>query len=340
MAAIGLTQARSMGPVAEAVARAGGSMARIFARADLPLRLVDHPDRLIPLRDQLTLVECAMREIGDATMPVWLSGGAGVAWLGPFGQHVRAAPTLGTAIRRTNELIATRLQSATELRLAVQGRRARWSYRVTDRVSVGRQTNELLAFGYMLDLIRNFAGTGWGPDHLVVPGRLASPAAIELALRGSVADGAVACIVLPAELLSLPNPRLADVTAPDPLPDGGDTIGMVSALACTCLLLESRARIEWVARHMGISRRSLQRQLAASGTDFHAVTRNVLRRQACAMLQAGATATQVAGELGYADPAHFSRAFLGWTGRTPRTWQRQCKLVSNSTLTNCSTLSN
>ena len=99
MPPVGLARARSMGPVADAVARAGGCMARVFARADLPLRLIDYPDRLIPLRDHFTLVECAVRESGDETMPVW-------------------------------------------------------SYHVDDPANFGRHTNELLAFGYMLDLLR------------------------------------------------------------------------------------------------------------------------------------------------------------------------------------------
>ncbi|MGO8857850.1 MAG: hypothetical protein ACLQO1_19360 [Steroidobacteraceae bacterium] len=56
----GLTKARSMGPVVAAVQRAGGSVPRLFRRAELPMRLVDHPDCLIPLRDQLKLVEFAV----------------------------------------------------------------------------------------------------------------------------------------------------------------------------------------------------------------------------------------------------------------------------------------
>ena len=65
MRSYGLTRARSMGPVADIVERSGGSVARAFRRAELPLRLIDEPDRLILLRDQLNLVECAAREIGD-----------------------------------------------------------------------------------------------------------------------------------------------------------------------------------------------------------------------------------------------------------------------------------
>jgi hypothetical protein len=172
-----------MGPVADAVARAGGSVARVFARADLPLRLIDYPDRLIPLRDQLALIEHATREIGDESMPVWLSSGAGVAWLGPYGRRLQSAATLGEAIDLANRLIVAGLQSATDMRLRIAGRRASWTYRVTDPVAFGRQRNELLAFGYMQDLIRAFAGRSWRANHLTVPGPLAARSAIEGARR-------------------------------------------------------------------------------------------------------------------------------------------------------------
>lgn len=83
----GMTKARSMGPVAAAVQRAGGSVPRLFRRAELPLRLIDHPDYLIPLRDQLKLVEFASSEIGDAGLPARLSLEGGVDHLGTFGQY-------------------------------------------------------------------------------------------------------------------------------------------------------------------------------------------------------------------------------------------------------------
>lgn len=300
--------------------RTGASLPRLFARADLPMRLIDEPDRLIPLRDQITLVECAVREVGDPTMPVWLSGGAGLAWLGAFGRHVCAAPTLEASIAKTNGFVAAGLQTATELRLVRRGREAIWTYRVTDRLAIGRQTNELLAFGYMTDLVRAFAGRNWKPERVVVPGRPASRGAIECAIGAEIADGEVAGIVMPAELLFVRNPNTHGAPPMEELPPDSDFMAVVSELARTSLLLESRARIDWVARRLGMSRRSLQRALAARGVDFHAVLRGVACREACAMLRAGVRVTDIAGALGYSDTAHFTRAFTAWTGKAPSIW--------------------
>ncbi|MEH2483979.1 AraC-like DNA-binding protein [Nitrobacteraceae bacterium AZCC 2146] len=114
---LGLTKARSMGSVAGAVERAGGNVARVFSRADLPLRLIDQPDRLILLRDQLRLVECAAREIGDPALSARLSLEAGVAGLGALGQRVLAADQLDAAITHANMLMGSLLQSSTHLQL-------------------------------------------------------------------------------------------------------------------------------------------------------------------------------------------------------------------------------
>jgi len=63
MRSYGLTKARSMGPVADLVERSGGSIARVFRRAELPLRLIEEPDRLNP--SQGSTQSRRMRGAGD-----------------------------------------------------------------------------------------------------------------------------------------------------------------------------------------------------------------------------------------------------------------------------------
>ena len=44
----GYTRASTLGPIAEVVTAAGGSIERVFRRADLPLALLEAPDTLVP----------------------------------------------------------------------------------------------------------------------------------------------------------------------------------------------------------------------------------------------------------------------------------------------------
>jgi AraC-like DNA-binding protein len=296
----------------------------VFRRAELPLRLIDEPDRLILLKDQLNLVECAAREIGDDALAARLSTEAGFVSLGPYGRQMETTPRLDEAIVCASATIGSLLQSSTRLNLTVSGRFAKWTYGVTDRVEVGRQKNEMLAFGYMLDLIRSFAGAGWTPSRVELPGPpLAARTAVENVFRCDLSRAEAATIVFPAELLEAPNPRpaRAEAGAVEALPDPEDLVACVAHLIGLGLL-DGRPNVDWVGRRLEMSRRSLQRRLAARGASFENLQRGALVRRATEFLRAGAGATEIGFELGYSDPAHFSRAFRRWTGESPRAWRR------------------
>jgi AraC-like DNA-binding protein len=88
-------------------------------------------------------------------------------------------------------------------------------------------------------------------------------------------------------------------------------------------LLEGRPRLDWAARKMDLSGRSLQRHLSIHNTTFEAVLDRVLIRHATTLLeQREMQTTQIALQLGYADPSHFVRAFRRWTGQTPGEFRR------------------
>jgi AraC-like DNA-binding protein len=74
---------------------------------------------------------------------------------------------------------------------------------------------------------------------------------------------------------------------------------------------------------MDLCSRSLQRHLSIYNTTFEAVMGRALTRHATTLLEQGEMQiTQVALQLGYADPSHFVRAFRRWTGQTPGEFRR------------------
>jgi AraC-like DNA-binding protein len=325
----GFTKARSNGAIADAVERAGGSIARVFARADLPLGLIDQPELLVPLRDQVHLLEYASREVGDAALSARLATEAGVPGLGVYGNHLLSAPSLEVSIGRANLLIGTLLQSSTSLRLHIDPPWARWTYEISDRTEVGRQKHDILALSYMLDLLRRFAGPRWTPPQVEVAGPpVAGRTSVEEVLSCDLSRGQVSAIIFPSELLELPNlrPGLPDdpsiIYAETPMPDPRDVVKCVEHLV-RLALLEGRPRVEWVARKMDLSGRSLQRYLNGQNTTFESVMDRILTRHSINLLESGAMPiTELALQLGYADPSHFVRAFRRWTGQTPGEFRR------------------
>ena len=335
----GFTKARSNGALADAVEIRGGSIKRVFARAELPLSLIDQPELLVPLRDQVLLLEYASREIGDDALSARLASEAGVPGLGVYGDRILSAPCLQAAIARASLLIGALLQSSTSLRLDAEGPWARWSYAISASTEVGRQKHDILALGYMLDLLRRFAGSRWTPPRVEVIGPpIRGRAAVQDVLSCEISRGDVSAIIFPSELLELPSlrPGLPGdggiVEIETPLPDPRDIIKCVEHLI-RLALLEGRPRVEWVARKMDLSGRSLQRHLSTYNTTFEAVMDRVLARYATTLLEQGEMQiTQIALQLGYADPSHFVRAFRRWTGQTPTQFVRLSLGITRSSV--------
>jgi AraC-like DNA-binding protein len=322
METLALTRVSTIGPIADVIEAAGGSVARVFRRSELPLELIEQPSRLILLSDQFRLVENAAREIGDDAFAARLSTTGGIEGLGPYGRLLLSFDSLGAAISKGYPKYASLLQAATEMDLVVREGLARWSYQITAPIAVGRQRNEILAIGYMLNILRHFAGARWTPEAILVPGILPGRTQIEDVFAGRVMRGARATVVFPADLLDLPNPSLRPWREThDEIPGDREFIAVAEHMI-RLSLLEKSSGIDQIAARLRLSRRTFQRRLAAHGVTFERLAERVVFAQARDKLDANHQAiTDIALELGYSDPAHFSRAFRRWTGETPRHWR-------------------
>ena len=84
------------------------------------------------------------------------------------------------------------------------------------------------------------------------------------------------------------------------------------------LLGKGEVSIDRVARELGMSRQTLYRRLKAEGTTFEDIL-DAKRRQLAVRYLAldGRSVKATAYQLGFSDPAAFSRAFKRWTGTSP-----------------------
>jgi len=100
------------------------------------------------------------------------------------------------------------------------------------------------------------------------------------------------------------------------LPSGAEASIRVRDAARTTLGA-GRCTVAATARRLGLSARTLQRQLHAEGTSFAEIV-DVLRCElAGTYLDRGLPIPEVARLLGYADATAFHHAFRRWTGTTP-----------------------
>lgn len=84
--------------------------------------------------------------------------------------------------------------------------------------------------------------------------------------------------------------------------------------------------VDDVAEQLNLSSRTLKRRLAQQGTSFSALLEEARQLDAIALLRKPQLSLErVATELGYADPANFTRAFKRWTGLTPSAFRDKDK---------------
>jgi AraC-like DNA-binding protein len=76
-----------------------------------------------------------------------------------------------------------------------------------------------------------------------------------------------------------------------------------------------------MAKSIGCSARTLQRNLLSEGTSLRELVDEVRQTRAMALLGTEISLTEVAFLLGYAEMTNFSRAFRRWTGCNPTRWR-------------------
>ncbi len=317
----GYTRVSALGPISEFVETQGGSIERIFNNVDLPLSLLQNPDLPLPLREQFKVLSQAGHEIGNPFFGATLGRHVDISELGAFGSWITSAPTLASGIERSGRGLNRYLQTKTVLRLEILQTKARWSIQFLDSGRDGRFQNELLAIGYLIDLVRKFVGHSWSPSLIrSTCNGVAQAKDLEKIFKAPVMhDIPVSSIEFDLSLLSMTGRRKidSDFSSEPPIPHISGYQYEVAALTAIALL-EGYPKIDWVASKLEISRRCLQRSLDAEGCNFSKLLEGLLKDRAITLLRStNQGLTDIALQLGYSNSGHFSRAFRRWTGISP-----------------------
>lgn len=86
--------------------------------------------------------------------------------------------------------------------------------------------------------------------------------------------------------------------------------------------LQQFLSLNQIAKHLGLTNRTLQRQLTNEKTTFQILLSESRQEKAKALLKENKLSIQeISNLLGYADISHFSRAFKKWTNMTPSNYR-------------------
>jgi AraC-like DNA-binding protein len=306
----------------------------LMRRAGLPEVPFDQQGDFLPLREVLAVVEGAARATGIEHFGLLLATTGGLEKIGDYGRHMAEAPTLLEAIRRAARYISWHTLGSS-LALTAEGEACVWRYSFPRTIRDYRQHGYPFALVVMRDLVRLAAGPYWTPfevrlEQAISPGfRRQLQEVFGPHVKGSAGVNA---LVFPQSLLALPLSWRRHgfaaagaggtglMLAPDVPP--ADFVGSVRRLVRT-FLRAGYPSVGLLARASGLSVRSFQRALALSGTTFGDLVDEVRLQAAVEMMRDPVVRLADIGlELGYADPANFTRAFRRWTGQMPTSYRR------------------
>jgi len=300
----------------DAVAQQCGLDARaLLAEVDLPAHCLDDPDLMLPAHAVMALLELAAARGHEPAFGLRMTASRRLSNLGRLGLLLRDQPTLrhalGAVVQHVhvhNEAMTMTLEESDGLLVIREETHLEGGAPTRQAVEMGMATT----FG----VLAVFLGESWRPR--LVSFRHAAPP--DMRWHQRIFGPAVAFgqpftgIVCGAAQLAAPNPGadpvMARYTRTLLEADLGKHPPMSERVRRLAVLLLPRGhcRVEVVARHLGVDRRTVANHLAAEGTTFSALIDAMRGELLQRYLAEGARSlSEVSALLGFSEPSAFSR---------------------------------
>lgn len=299
-------------------------------KVGLSRALLDNPDQRIPADSAVTLLEEAALAAQCPTFGLRMAESRQLSNFGVVSLLISHQPTLRDVLNTTiqyghllNESLAMQLEDAGKMVIMREEV-------VTE--TPARQATEL-AIGVMFRMCAALLGSRWHP--FSVNFCHDAPADLSLHRRlftcrlefGSEFNG----IVFAAADLDAPNPTADPAMARyaqrfiETLPRVNEPSVVLEVRKAIYLMLPSgRASSDYVAQGMGLSVRTLQRQLDEAGTSFTTLLNDVRRELASRYMENPQySLARISEQLGYSTPSSFTRWFTSQFGTAPANWRAQ-----------------
>jgi AraC-like DNA-binding protein len=308
---------------------AGLPVAPLLRRAGLTPELVAEPEERLSVRNQIKFLDAAATALNDDFLGFNLARDHDPRETGLLYYVMASSQTLGDALTRiarysriTNEAIVFRYQEGNRLLLDV-------SYAGVPRHS-DRHQMEFCMFA-ALRMCRELTGKNLVPQHFSISHyRSGDNSEMSRFVGTKVQFGAEAdefTLDLNARELPLINAdnylndlllKYCEAALAGRTGDRSELRTKVEN-AISSVLPHERVRVEYVARSLGMSKRTLARKLADEGLNFSEIFQNLRQDLAVRYLEDGKLhVSKIAWLLGFNEVSAFTHAFKRWTGKTPR----------------------
>lgn len=330
MKSIPLIRVSAGRPFVQFLERIGAPVESRWARAGLAPRALER-ESFVPVHHLNRFLDDAARTEGILDLGAVVALDGELAASSEFQRRIERARSLSDAFATAQRLVRAH-NSAAQYWVAHHGDAVRLCRRLSPPDIASRQ-NDLFTVCEMVELVRRVAGPTWCPREV----GFQSAGDFALDRIEALADTRVS-VGRPATWISLPRQflsrALGERTSPDLARgasgfdswlDAAPSAGLVGSLRVLVgsLLERGHFDVHTVADAARMSLRTFQRRLAEEGTSYAELVDDVRCAAARTMLEQGnRKLIEIAFELGYSDPAHFTRAFRRWTSFTPGEYRR------------------
>jgi AraC-like DNA-binding protein len=329
------TRTSGFGPLPRIVEMAGGrrALARLLGARGLPYALIASPMLFAPIPEFMAVFEDAARLLGDHSFGITVGQRMSPFDFGPVSRYAASAPTVIQAIERLEQAMPYH-STAFVFELQPRGDVLCWRFWVNADLREGRHHHAVHILLPMLTFLRACCDDGSLLQAIEV--ETADAAACRRletifglpVMPGAAANGilfhrrALAARVqyaVPDEL-RIESPQAFNRIVRQRAPS--DRMGAILETA-KLHLSGGWTGLDRVAEQLRLSRRSIQRCLDNHGMNYRdLIDRLRLDEAKRRLLEDGRSVKSAALSLGYADTAHFNRAFRRWTGLAPSEYQR------------------
>lgn len=332
MSSIPITRCQFLIPFTDIHDEIGAPTASLLEKLRLPTSLEDKADDFIPLLRAVDFAEKAQRSQSIADIGFQASRRLRFCHLSAKLRTVIGhSPTLFIALQQACKW-ATLEDNVLNMWLERAGDHIKICSKLVGTAGIAHlEHSQWLQNVFPIHIVRQFAGPDWVPATIAFEARYSPGPETRASWPGTqfLSGQFASWIEVPLSFMGLSGtatevPR--ELLAEEANPAGAEIISSLK-LMLPSYLDEGVPTVAEIAEMAGTSVRSLQRKLSLAGLTYSDLLETVRFQKAAKLLcSTDAKVIEVAFASGYADPAHFTRAFRRMSGTTPRRFRAEARL--------------
>lgn len=333
MNTIPLVRANAILPLIKFLDQNGCSSERLLKQAKLPIATLENPETLIPLYNAFTFSELAAQREGIELFGVLSTQKVQVDDFGMFSKVACQSLTLHDFLNTLSVFLTATHNSGARVWLSQHNEKVWFNHQYINQANVKNQQAQYYACLLYFKIIQSVATGGWYATDLhfqasKLKGLENLDMFSQVQVKFNQPNNAIGfaksliCLPLKQSVNSYSSYQQHDFETWRGSIPSTDLIGSLRQLVRSHLP-DGGLPIAFAAEAAGLSSRSLQRRLAENGLTYSRLIDQVRFNLAVDSLKDPSTQLiDVALELGYTEPATFTRAFQRWTGTSPSNFRR------------------